>query len=213
MPANVSTMFACSARCSRCASATSALACRAAAPSTDRLCLDDGRDVLSASSSRLWRRDSWSDGDIDNLELPAGDEGPGSSEKMRPIVERGFWIVLKSPVMAGPSSRGSPSLDEGERGGVDRSPPSIDGREPPASPAGGGTFSPNVACCVMTGDVRQCFSAMAETAASTFLSNSSSDMVSDERSMFSTNWTAPIWSHRQRDFTPTDEPPPTSDDR
>lgn len=33
---------------------------------------------------------------------------------------------------------------------------------------------------------------MAETAASTFFSNSSSEMVSDERSMFSMNWIAPI---------------------
>lgn len=42
------------------------------------------------------------------------------------------------------------------------------------------------------GDSRRCFSAMAETAASTFFSNSSSEIVSVVRSMFSMNWTAPI---------------------
>lgn len=42
------------------------------------------------------------------------------------------------------------------------------------------------------GDSSRCFSAMAETAASTFFSNSSSEIVSVVRSMFSMNWTAPI---------------------
>ena len=42
------------------------------------------------------------------------------------------------------------------------------------------------------GDWERCFSAMAETAASTFCSNSSSVMVSVVRSMFSMNWMAPI---------------------
>lgn len=42
------------------------------------------------------------------------------------------------------------------------------------------------------GDSKRCFSAMADTAASTFFSNSSSDIVSVVRSMFSMNCMAPI---------------------
>lgn len=42
---------------------------------------------------------------------------------------------------------------------------------------------------------------MAETAASTFFSNSSSVMVSVVRSIFSMNWTAPIYATDQTKYT------------
>lgn len=186
IPANVSTIFACSARCNLCASATSALACLAAASSAEY------RPSLPGP-----------------LRLPSGPEGSGVcaglcvtlldepagsslSENILPMVERGFWMVRSRPVMAAFSSYSPLSSLEGVdfRGAYDgwaTASLSIDGLADEASPREPnecGDFSDVVE---VGGDSSRCFSAMAETAASTFFSNSSSVMVSVVRSMFSMN--------------------------
>lgn len=75
---------------------------------------------------------------------------------------------------------------------------SIDGRVDEDSPGIGKDMGGFSEVLEVGGDSRRCFSAMAETAASTFFSNSSSDMVRVVRSMFSMNWIAPIYQSSQQ---------------
>lgn len=88
-----------------------------------------------------------------------------------------------------------PSFEEVDRRGVPEASTSRDGLAEDGSPAVAarrlaGNFSDDEE---RRGDSSRCFSAMADTAASTFCSNSSSVMVRVVRSMFSMNWIAPIY--------------------
>lgn len=182
MPASVSTMFACSARCSLCASATSALACLAAASSAGRAYPE--RRLSRGSSPPVCK--GTDSGKPKGRPIGGGgggrdadDEAP-SSENMRPIVVSGFWIVRSSPVMGAVMSDSFWSV---ERRGAD-------GPAPSYEDSGGPDFSLNICCCCSWGpfgDMAWCFSAIAETAASTFFSNSASVIVKEVRSMFSMN--------------------------
>lgn len=107
MPANVSTTLLCSALDTRCASAASALACLAAA-SCAVSCSRAGPVPAAAAVDALSMlgRGLALDG-VASGWLYAGELGPaalGSSENIRPIVDRGRWIVRRSPAMGAPSS-------------------------------------------------------------------------------------------------------------
>lgn len=130
-----------------------------------------------------------------------------SSEKIRPIVDNGRWMVRRSPATAAFSSSPScplPALDPprdedalaGTRSasreflGVTSGLLSDDFSE---------TCTPGDGCRLWVCGRWRCsskefLSAIAETAASTFFSNSSSVIVRLVRSRFSMNWIAPIWT-------------------
>jgi hypothetical protein len=111
-----------------------------------------------------------------------------SSENIRPIEDSGRWIVRNNPVIAAFSSITSPlssSFDAIDSRGTEAS-PSIEGH--------GVTsvrlivdFSDNCVGGDPPATSTWCFSAMVDTAASTFFSNSSSEMVKLVRSRFSIN--------------------------
>lgn len=137
MPASVSTMFACSARCSLCASATSALACLAAASSAGRGYLESDRRLSSFCKGTFSGKPKGRPIGGGGGGRGADDEAP-SSENMRPIVVSGFWIVRNSPVMGAVML--SVSFWSVERRGAD-------GPAPSYEDSGGLDFSLNICCC------------------------------------------------------------------
>lgn len=167
-----STTSLCSTRCILRASAASALACRAAASWASI------RSLLGypAAGPRSGNGDAFA---LLCCGLLSGSE---SSENIRPIDDNGFWIDRSSPatgafsssfVVAGPASRLCVNLSV-----------SADAR--------------GVAWALDVSDSAFIFScAIADTAASTFFSNSSSLTVKLVRSRVSMNWIAP-------DYTPSD---------
>lgn len=114
-----------------------------------------------------------------------------SSEKMRPMVERGRWMVRRRPATAAFSSD-SESLLLSMRGDLDRCGTSKLARGLVLSDFVAGAERWRI--CedeVCTGGVGGCFSAIADTEASTFFSNSSSDIVRDVLSKRSMKSIAP----------------------
>jgi len=120
-----------------------------------------------------------------------------SSEKILPMDDRGFCIVRSNPVIAAFSSDPSPlsvSYDDVDFRVIEDSPSPdrrwvISGRLK-VDFSGGCTGEGETG---RGASAASCFSAIAETAASTLTSNSSSEMVKVVRSKFSMNCIAPIY--------------------
>lgn len=127
-------------------------------------------------------------------EVPCDDSGPPSSEKILPIDERGLCIVRRRPATAAFSSPVSldpsfPSRDESDRRGVDHS-TSTEFRGVTSGRLSE-DFSDTCTWFGVGGVGSTCLSAIEDTAASTFFSKSSSEMLRLVRSRFSMNVTAP----------------------
>jgi len=205
MPERVSTILSCSALCKRCASAAAEFACRAAASSACSWLLVAVSWLGSASLCGLEGRSVLLLGAGDNLAalpvngVPAGPicTGGPSSPKILPIDDRGFWMDRNSPLIAAfsslPPSPASVSYDEVDLLGVEDSPSTDFRRFVSDGPVAGFSGNGFVGVGEAAASSMRCFSAMADTAASTCFSKSSSDIVNVVRSRFSMNCTAPSY--------------------